>query len=119
MLRASLAFTIILLSACCADAAISINDIQGKWCGVDGDHTYTFRPRQLLVTFLRDPSGEVTYDIARTESVGSNRLRILWVVKPGEPEDDTWYELSSDKQTLVQLPMSVGHAGPRREYRRC
>jgi hypothetical protein len=91
---------------------VTFEDIVGRWC-VSGIFD-TFSKTQLLVQF---PDGQnKTLEIANIE-IKKNQINIHWA--PFKPLNNTVYELSHDKRTLVQLPNTGGDRGPRRELHRC
>jgi len=94
-------------------ADVAFKDIVGRWCS-DSGNVVTFSKGQLLVHF-KDGQSRVL-KIANVE-VNDNRLNIHWV--PVKALNNTVYDLSGDKRTLVQLPNTGGDMGPRRELHRC
>jgi hypothetical protein len=95
-------------------ADVAIDDIIGRWCVSDSGNTNTFTRTKL---FVESPKGwKRTLEIAKIEAK-SNQINIYWSLK--KANDNTVYELSADKRTLVQLPNTAGDMGPRRELHRC
>jgi hypothetical protein len=92
---------------------LRFEDIAGRWC-LTGGGVNTFSRTQLQVQFPN--GGSRTLQVEKME-FENNRINIHWA--PKGALNNTWYELSTDRKTLVQLPNTSGDMGPRRELRRC
>lgn len=105
-----------LMSHNAAARDITIGDIVGRWCG--DQLIYTFSRTDMVVTPLgnKDLKHPPHWLI---DKVGTNGNRILVYWKPARDGNNTGFELSGDKRTLVQQPQTEGDKGPRRVFHRC
>jgi hypothetical protein len=92
-------------------AALSFDDISGKWCG--SVSSYTFTPSKLIVILYSDMSRrEYKIDDYQYEA-GS--VTVNWV-RNGEKLFTKFSEFSGDDKIMAQ---QQNNAGPRREFKRC
>jgi hypothetical protein len=89
----------------------TFDDILGRWCVAGLGNFNTFSKTELLVQFANGGSRKLA--IFRTEVTG-NRIHILWTATR-----DTYYDISDDRRTLVQVRNTSGDMGPRLELHRC
>jgi hypothetical protein len=93
---------------------VAIDDLLGRWCVTGSGNFNIFSKTQLLVQFPNGTSR--TLEISRTE-VNGNHINVYWAGKGGA--NNTIYDISDDRRTLVQVPNTTGDLGPRRELHRC
>ncbi len=94
-----------------AAAAMTFEDISGKWCG--SVSSYTFTPGKLIVVLYADNSRyEYKIDDYRYEE-GS--ITVNWE-RNGEKLFTKFSEFSGDDRFMAQ---QQNDAGPRREFKRC
>jgi hypothetical protein len=92
-------------------AAMTFEDISGKWCG--SVSSYTFTPGKLVVVvYSGNKRTEYKVDDYQYEE-GS--ITVNWV-RDGEKLFTKFSEFSGDDRFMAQ---QQNNAGPRREFRRC
>jgi hypothetical protein len=92
-------------------AALTFNEISGKWCG--SVSSYTFTPAKLIVILYSDKSRrEYTID---DYQYADDIITVNWV-RDGEKLFTKFSEFSGDDKFMIQLQ---NNAGPRREFKRC
>jgi hypothetical protein len=92
-------------------AAMSFEDISGKWCG--SVSSYTFTPGKLIV-LLYEGNQRFEYKIDDYQYEDSS-ITVNW--RRGDDKLFTKFsEFSGDDKTMAQ---QQNNAGPRREFRRC
>jgi hypothetical protein len=92
-------------------AALSFNDISGRWCG--SVSSYTFTPSTLVVSLYADDSRH-EYPIDAYQYDG-DVVTVNWQ-RDGDKLFTKFSEFDVNERTMVQQPNA---AGPRREFRRC
>ena len=92
-------------------AALSFDDISGRWCG--SVSSYTFTPSTLVVGLYADDSRR-EYPIDGYQYDG-DVITVNWQ-RDGNKLFTKFSEFDANERTMVQLPNA---AGPRREFRRC
>lgn len=92
-------------------AALSFEDISGKWCG--SVSSYTFTPGKLIVLLYAD-NARYEYKIDDYEYEGDS-ITVNWV-RNGEKLFTKFSEFSRDDRFMAQ---QQNNAGPRREFKRC
>jgi len=92
-------------------AALSFDDISGRWCG--SVSSYTFTPSTLVVNIYADHSRR-EYPIDSYQYDG-NVITVNWE-RNGDKLFTKFSEFDADARTMVQQP---NDAGPRRAFRRC
>jgi len=116
-MRKFLAITAMFATASSASSAdLSIADMLGRWCQVAPDNsTNIFSPNDLTVLF---PDGQKR--VLRIAEIRPRGQQIqIWWLGLSDEYNGTWYEMSDDRRTLIQLPNTAGDKGPRREFKRC
>jgi hypothetical protein len=92
-------------------AALSFDDISGRWCG--SVSSYTFTLSTLAVNLYADNSRR-EYPIDGYQYDGDT-ITVNWQ-RSGNKLFTKFSEFDSNARIMVQLPNA---AGPRREFRRC
>jgi len=95
---------------------LSITNLLGRWCGTESNYTFT-RTRLSVTRFdgkkLKHGPVIKIADVKATEQW----IEIHWL--PVKPNNNTIFEVSSDKKVLIQRQNTTGDKGPRREFHRC
>jgi hypothetical protein len=92
-------------------AAMSFEDISGKWCG--SVSSYTFTPGKLVVVLY---SGNQRHEYKVDDyQYDEGSITVNWV-RDGEKLFTKFSEFSGDDRFMAQ---QQNNAGPRREFRRC
>jgi len=94
-----------------AAAAMTFEDISGKWCG--SVSSYTFSPGKLIVV-LYDGNQRYEYKIDDYQ-YEEGTITVNWE-RNGEKLFTKFSEFSGDDRFMAQ---QENNAGPRREFRRC
>jgi hypothetical protein len=92
-------------------AALSFDDISGRWCG--SVSSYTFTPSTLVVNLYANNSRH-EYPIDRYQ-YEDDAITVNWQ-RNGDKLFTKFSEFDVNARTMVQQPNA---AGPRREFRRC
>ena len=92
-------------------AALTFEDISGKWCG--SVSSYTFTPGKLIVLLYSDNSRR-EYKINDYE-YEEGAITVNWE-RDGEKLFTKFSEFSGDARFMAQ---QQNNAGPRREFKRC
>ena len=92
-------------------AALSFDDITGRWCG--SVSSYTFTPATLVVNLYADNSRR-EYPIDSYQYDGDT-ITVNWQ-RDGNKLFTKFSAFDTNERTMVQVP---NDAGPRREFRRC
>ena len=101
----------IAIGAVRSAAAMSFEDISGKWCG--SVSSYTFTPGKLIVVLY---SGNQRFEYQIDDyQYEDDSITVNWV-RDSEKLFTKFSEFSSDDRLMVQ---QQNNAGPRREFRRC
>jgi hypothetical protein len=101
----------IAISAGQPAAAMTFEDIAGKWCG--SVSSYTFTPGKLIVV-LYDGNQRYEYKIDDYE-YEEGTITVNWQ-RNGEKLFTKFSEFSGDDRFMAQ---QQNNAGPRREFKRC
>ena len=92
-------------------AALTFDDISGKWCG--SVSSYTFTPSRLIVVLYADNSRrEYKVDDYQYED---DAITVNWQ-RDGDKLFTKFSEFSRDDRFMAQ---QQNNAGPRREFKRC
>ena len=92
-------------------AALTFEDISGKWCG--SVSSYTFTPGKLIV-ILYDGNKRYEYKVDDYQ-YEDDSITVNWQ-RDGEKLFTKFSEFSGDDRFMAQ---QQNNAGPRREFRRC
>jgi hypothetical protein len=92
-------------------AALTFEDITGKWCG--NASSYTFAPGKLTVLLYSDNSRH-EYKIDDYQ-YDDDTITVNWV-RDGDKLFTKFGEFSHDRRFMAQ---QQNNAGPRREFKRC
>jgi hypothetical protein len=92
-------------------AALSFDDIVGKWCGSVSSYTFT-QSRLIVVLYADNSRREYKVDDYQYED---DAITVNWQ-RDGDKLFTKFSEFSRDDKFMAQQP---NDAGPRREFKRC
>jgi hypothetical protein len=93
-------------------AALTFEDIAGKWCTAGGSEQFD---REHLIAVVAGTNERRDFAILDYE-FQADLIRVTWRNEKGERVHTDFAEFSPDGQNMVQLQ---NNAGPRRPFRRC
>jgi hypothetical protein len=98
--------------SCTGAAALSFEDISGKWCTSGGSEQFD---REHLIAVVAGTGEKREFAIVDYD-FGADMIRVTWRNEKGERVHTDFAEFTPDGQKMVQLK---NDAGPRRPFRRC
>jgi hypothetical protein len=96
--------------SCTAAAALSFEDIAGRWCTAGGSEQFD---RSNLIAVVAGTNQQRVFPILEYD-FRADLIRVTWRNAKGERVHTDFAEFNGD--VMVQLE---NEAGPRREFRRC
>ncbi|HEY4921028.1 MAG TPA: hypothetical protein VII40_13060 [Xanthobacteraceae bacterium] len=98
--------------SCTGAAALSFENINGKWCTQGGSEQFD---KENLVAIVAATGDRRIYPIVSYD-YQSDMIRVTWKNEKGENVHTDFSEFSRNGRRMVQVPNEVG---PRREFYRC
>jgi hypothetical protein len=98
--------------SCTSAAALSFENIHGKWCTQGGSEQFD---QDNLVAVVAATGDRRVYPIVSYD-YQADTIRVIWKNEKGENVQTDFSEFSRNGRRMVQVPNEVG---PRREFYRC